>query len=310
MKIRIGTRGSRLALCQARLVEAAIRREEKDVETELVVLQTKGDRILDRPLSEIGDKGLFVSEFERALTEGRIDLAVHSAKDLPVRLAPGLTILAALPRGDVRDVLILPKGGKRPGRGEEFVLGTGSQRRILQARLAWEGVSCRLIRGNVETRIRKLEAGEYDGILLAKAGLDRLGIGPETAPELDFVPLEAERFLPAACQGIIVAEGREAFSMAAENGSPADIAFLADLCRRITSGETRLCFETERLVLAGLEADCSQAAAAWCRIRDGRLILDARYGERTCRFCGEASFGEGERLAASAARVLRGEMQR
>ena len=229
MKIRIGTRGSRLALCQARLVEAAIRREEKDVETELVVLQTKGDRILDRPLSEIGDKGLFVSEFERALTEGRIDLAVHSAKDLPVRLAPGLTILAALPRGDVRDVLILPKGGKRPGRGEEFVLGTGSQRRILQARLAWEGVSCRLIRGNVETRIRKLEAGEYDGILLAKAGL---------------------------------------------------------------------------------EADCSQAAAAWCRIRDGRLILDARYGERTCRFCGEASFGEGERLAASAARVLRGEMQR
>ena len=300
MKIRMGTSGSSLALCQARLVEAAIRREEKDVETELVVLQTKGDRILDRPLSEIGDKGLFVSEFERALTEGRIDLAVHSAKDLPVRLAPGLTILAALPRGDVRDVLILPKGGKRPGRGEEFVLGTGSQRRILQARLLWEGVSCRPIRGNVETRIRKLKEGEYDGILLAKAGLDRLEIGPETEPELEFHPLEPERFLPAACQGIIVAEGREA-----RDGTDP----LAALCRRITREETAMCFETERRVLEELEADCSQAAAAWCRMDGERLRLDARYGERVCRLSGAPSREEGKRLAIRAARLLRGEMR-
>ena len=115
MTIRIGTRGSRLALKQAQLVEQALRRQEKDLEIRLVILQTKGDRVLDRPLSEIGDKGLFVSEFEQALLEEKIDLAVHSAKDLPGRLAAGLTIAAVLPRGDVRDVLLLPKGAKGPG---------------------------------------------------------------------------------------------------------------------------------------------------------------------------------------------------
>ena len=203
MTIRIGTRGSRLALKQAQLVEQALRRQEKDLEIRLVIMQTKGDRVLDRPLSEIGDKGLFVSEFEQALLEEKIDLAVHSAKDLPGRLAAGLTIAAVLPRGDVRDVLLLPKGAKGPGEGRPFCLGTGSQRRILQAGLLWEGVSCQLVRGNVETRIRKLKEGQYDGLLLAKAGLDRLEIGPETEPGLDFCPLEPERFLPAACQGII-----------------------------------------------------------------------------------------------------------
>ena len=301
MTIRIGTRGSRLALKQAQLVEQALRRQEKDLEIRLVIMQTKGDRVLDRPLSEIGDKGLFVSEFEQALLEEKIDLAVHSAKDLPGRLAAGLTIAAVLPRGDVRDVLLLPKGAKGPGEGRPFCLGTGSQRRILQAGLLWEGVSCQLVRGNVETRIRKLKEGQYDGLLLAKAGLDRLEIGLETEPGLDFCPLEPERFLPAACQGIIVAEGRRDMPDR-----------LSGLCRRITQEETALCFETERSVLNELEADCSQAAAAWCRRQGNRLLLDARYGMQTCSLGRElcTTPGLGGKLAQEAARILRGETKR
>lgn len=219
-KIRIGTRGSRLALVQAGLVQEAIRQASACVETELVILHTKGDRILDKPLAEIGDKGLFVSEFEQALLEGRIDLAVHSAKDLPMRLAEGLTIAAVLKRADVRDVLVVKKGGRLPQRVEEllkttagaqgdtdrkgpepFVLGTGSKRRQAQAQLCWRDIKCELIRGNVETRLKKLAEGKYDGILLAKAGLDRLGIGAETEPAFDFHVLPAEFFFACRLSG-------------------------------------------------------------------------------------------------------------
>ena len=141
MKIRIGTRGSRLALWQAKSVEEAIREEEKDARTELVILQTKGDRILDRPLSEIGDKGLFVSEFEQALSEGRIDLAVHSAKDLPAPSGTRLTISAVLPRGDARDVLLFAQRRKTARAGAEFRSGNGKPEADPAGPAALEGVS-------------------------------------------------------------------------------------------------------------------------------------------------------------------------
>ena len=203
-KIRIGTRGSKLALVQTTLVAEALRACWPGVETETVIIKTRGDRILDKPLGEIGDKGLFVSEFETALLEKRIDLAVHSAKDLPQRLAEGLEILAVPERADARDVLVQVKN-KLP---KAPVIGTGSLRRRLYVEKLWPGAQVKLIRGNVETRLAKLAKGEYDGIILAKAGLDRLGIIEREKEHFVFQPLDPEVFLPAACQGIIAVEGR------------------------------------------------------------------------------------------------------
>lgn len=347
-RIRIGTRGSKLALRQAELVQEAIKRERSGVETQIVVLHTKGDKILDKPLVEIGDKGVFVSELEQALLAGEIDLAVHSAKDLPMQLAEGLCIAAVLPRGDVRDVLVVPKGTRVPwisddsrsvgdigsmavsscscrsNRAESaqeaqrtFVIGTGSRRRRRQAMTLWENVTCEDIRGNVDTRLRKLQnsvgnAGEregnpdipgkeqsgssgtenakragYDGIILAKAGLDRLEIMSHYEAAFDFYPLAPEQFLPAACQGIIAVEAVRDSDAAA-------------LCGELTDADTELSFLVEREVLARLAADCSDATAAWCRQEQERLILDVMYaGKRQQVIREEACRMEGVQAAES-----------
>ncbi len=282
--IRIGTRGSRLALRQAALVQAAIAEIDSSMKTELVILQTKGDQMQDRPLPAIGDKGVFSRELEQALLSGRVDLAVHSAKDLPMSLAMGLSIVAVLPRADVRDVLVVPRGGRIPlpvlaeggvgvygkyemarieegmtlsrkmpkDSGHVFRIGTGSRRRRILAGRVWENVVCEEIRGNVDTRLKKLLEGRYDGILLAKAGLDRLGTDSDREETFDFYPLSPELFSPAACQGIIAVE--------AVQGS-----VTARLCKKISDVETELCYLIEREALAQLSADCSEPAAAWCR---------------------------------------------
>ena len=304
-KIRIGTRGSRLALKQAALVQEALQAADDSLQTEIVILRTKGDIIQDKPLAEIGDKGVFASEFEQALQEGHIDLAVHSAKDLPMTLAGGLTIAAVLPRADVRDVLVVPKQGRMPQEqsdgGTAFRIGSGSRRRQLLAGKLWKNVVCENIRGNVDTRLRKLQEGGYDGIILAKAGLDRLGIGckdsdssssSDDASAFFFCPLPPELFLPAACQGMIAVE--------AAQGSEAE-----DICRQITDAETMLCFQVEREVLQQLSADCSEAAAAWCRQEQDRLILDAMYAGHHVRHIGSASLQEGRRLAERAVGELK-----
>ena len=307
-KIRIGTRGSRLALKQAALVQEALQAADDSLQTEIVILRTKGDIIQDKPLAEIGDKGVFASEFEQALQEGRIDLAVHSAKDLPMTLAGGLSIVAVLPRADVRDVLVVPKQGRMPRMPQEqsdggtaFRIGSGSRRRQLLAGKLWKNVVCENIRGNVDTRLRKLQEGGYDGIILAKAGLDRLGIsgtgsdssvGGDDESTFFFCPLPPELFLPAACQGIIAVE--------AANGSEAE-----EICRRITDAETMLCFQVEREVLRQLSADCSEAAAAWCRQEQDRLILDAMYAGHPVRYTCSVSLQEGRQLAEQAAGELK-----
>ncbi|MGN0306731.1 MAG: hydroxymethylbilane synthase [Lachnospiraceae bacterium] len=145
--IRIGTRGSRLALMQTEMVIVSLKRIIPDWTIETVVLHTRGDKLLDKPLVEFGGKGLFITEFEEALTEGRIDLAVHSAKDMPMKLADDLVIAAALPRADARDVLVIKKGAK-----ENPVIGTGSLRRQFQLKAIYPHMQCVSIRGNVPTR--------------------------------------------------------------------------------------------------------------------------------------------------------------
>ena len=290
-KLRIGTRGSRLALAQTALVEEALRSAWPGLETETVILHTKGDQVQDKPLSQVGQKGVFVSEFETALLEGRIDLAVHSAKDLPVRLAEGLDILAVLPRADARDVLVLPRADARnvpalPGRGVEtggdaalraFAafpkgarIGTGSLRRQLYGKRLCPQADFTLIRGNVDSRLKKLESGGYDGIILAKAGLDRLGIPEREGERFHFLPIPESVFLPAACQGIIAVEGRSADGKAAEEGmTEAGTAAgcpVTRLAAAIDDPLTRLAFETERRALLNFGADCSAPAAAYCRV--------------------------------------------
>lgn len=307
-RIRIGTRGSKLALKQASLVQTALLRAADKTETEIIILHTRGDKIQDKPLAQIGEKGVFASELEQALLDGKIDAAVHSAKDLPMALADGLEISAVLPRADVQDVLVIPKGGSLPELAEwqkgpenrenrensekAFKIGSGSRRRQLLAEQFWRNVVCENIRGNVDTRLRKLKEGGFDGILLAKAGLDRLGIGAETEEEFTFFPLPPEQFLPAACQGMIAVE--------TVRGSETE-----RICQKIKDAETMLCFEIEREVLGHLAADCSEAAAVWCRFDGSRLILDAMYAGRKIRLTGKAEIQEGRKLAAQAADVLK-----
>lgn len=311
-------------------MQEALSQADGGRETELVILRTRGDRIQDRPLSEIGDKGVFASELEQALLDGQIDLAVHSAKDLPMKLAEGLTIAAVLPRADVQDVLVVPKGGRKPGfrdgaevcermnagaadgqrpkaaenSGTIFRVGTGSRRRQLLAGTVWENVVCEEIRGNVDTRLRKLQEGGYDGIILAKAGLDRLGRQPDWDSAFDFYPLFPELFLPAACQGIIAVE--------AAAGTET-----VKICEKITDGETALCFAVEREALAQLSADCSEAAAAWCRLAPAaqgsgtvcaadKLLLDVMYADRRVGLTGTVNIEEGRRLAREAAQIVKG----
>jgi hydroxymethylbilane synthase len=200
--LRLGTRASKLAMVQAEMVRAAL--AAKGVDCALVPVKTTGDRILDRPLAEAGGKGLFVKELEDALLGGTIDLAVHSMKDVPTALPSGLVIAALLPREDPRDAFLslhaksladLPKGAR---------VGTSSVRRQAQVLRERSDLQCVLLRGNVDTRLAKLDAGEFDAMLLALAGLKRLGLQARATSLL-----EPEDWLPALAQGAIGIEIRE-----------------------------------------------------------------------------------------------------
>lgn len=258
-KIRIGTRKSELAVVQTRLVAAALEKEWPELETELVLRQTMGDRILGKPLLEFGGKGVFVSEFEQGLIGGEIDLAVHSAKDMPMDLAEGLEIVAVPEREDPRDVLVTLACADLSGK-EEIVIGTSSPRRQVQIEALgeefWPGsrVTCRMLRGNVNTRLKKLEEGGYDGILLAAAGLKRLGFLDGGLPGFRFRFLDCETFIPAGGQGILAVEGRSGDERTAR------------LCRPMENEDARLCLTAERQVLRLLNAGCHEPIGVFARV--------------------------------------------
>jgi hydroxymethylbilane synthase len=257
MKIRIGTRKSKLALAQASLVADEIIKNFPNAQVELVKISTTGDLILNKPLTAIGGKGVFVSEIERALLDGQIDLAVHSAKDLPLRLEKGLGISSVLKRGNYRDVLITKKSQQIKNE-PDFVVGTGSLRRRLSLKKLYPNVSFGDIRGNVDTRLEKLSRGEYDAIVLAAAGLERLGLNSNE--KFDYTYFDYTEFLPAPCQGIIAIESREN-------------DFAAEVARTINDKNTFLCFETEREVLRLLDADCGMPVGAFSFVEDGQISL-------------------------------------
>ena len=177
--IKVGTRGSKLALAQTELVVNALKGRFPQVDFQMVTMSTRGDRDTSRALLEFGGKAVFVEEFEEAILKGDIDIAVHSAKDMPMEIMDGLTIAGTLPRACPRDVLIY-KSGRTFGRNDRFVVGTSSLRRQYQIKDMYPNAVCKNLRGNVDTRIQKLEDGEYDAIILAAAGLERLGIIEKT----------------------------------------------------------------------------------------------------------------------------------
>lgn len=199
--IRIGTRESKLAVVQANIVADAIHRQNPEIETRLVTMKTTGDRILDRTLDKVGGKGLFVKELDAALLRGEVDICVHSYKDMPAEENPELPVVAVSPREDARDVLLLPQGTE--GLDPQRPIGCSSQRRHLQIGQIYAGQPVAPVRGNVLTRLEKLDRGEYAALVLAAAGIRRLGLWERVSRV--FSPQE---FLPCGCQGILAVQGR------------------------------------------------------------------------------------------------------
>jgi len=247
--VRIGTRGSPLALTQADMVRDALTAQNAGA-IEIVTIRTSGDRIQDRPLSEAGGKGLFTKEIEEALLAGAIDLAVHSAKDMPTVLPAGLMLAACLPREDVRDAFISRGAPSLRDLPQGAVVGTASLRRQAMVKRLRPDVSVVPLRGNVETRLRKLEAGEVDATLLALAGLRRLGLADKATALLD-----AQEFLPAVGQGAITIEAR------------ADDARMRALLATIDHADTSVALGCERAFLAVLDGSCRTPIA-------GHAMLD------------------------------------
>ena len=261
MKIRIGTRKSRLAMVQTELVKEAVRQSFPGIEVELVPMSTRGDRLLDRSLASFGGKGVFTKELEDALLDGRIDMAVHSAKDMPMDFPAGLGIGAVLMREDARDVLVTLDGTAARDLPPGSVVGTSSLRRELQLKQMNPQVQIKLLRGNVQTRLEKLRQGEYDAIILAAAGLKRLGLSDPEDFFLEY--LDMEIFIPAPGQGILAVECKK--------------GYLSDIIAAIHSPETDACLQAERLFLSLMGGGCNAPCGAWCRTADGRLMMDVMY---------------------------------
>ena len=254
--IRIGTRGSPLALAQARevqqLLEAAHGTGKHAFEVR--VIKTSGDRIQDRPLSEAGGKGLFTKEIEEALLAGEVDIAVHSMKDMPTVLPPGLTVGCFLPREDVRDAFISRKAPSLSLLPKAAVVATSSLRRQAQVMHLRPDLRVIPLRGNVETRLRKIEEGVADATLLAMAGLKRLGLAERVT-----APVPVEEMLPAVAQGAIGVETRF------------DDLTMAGLLAPINHESTALAVTAERAFLAKLEGSCRMPIAGLAEVAGGRL---------------------------------------
>ena len=279
--LRIGSRGSPLALAQARMAADALRAAHgwPEEAVEIVAITTSGDRIQDRPLAEVGGKALWTRELDRCLLDGRTDLSVHSMKDVETIRAPTLTVAAMLPRADPRDRLVgadslaaLPAGAR---------VGTSSPRREAQLRARRPDLAIVTMRGNVQTRLAKLERGEADATLLAAAGLDRLG--------LHDVGTVVDDLLPAPAQGAVGLEVRS------------DRPDLVSLVEAVDDSATSACVRTERAFLAALGGDCRSAVAAHAEWADGTVLLRAEILSADGR---EVCAGEGEDPAGLARLLL------
>ena len=254
--IRIGSRESALAVKQAEIIKGLLEKEALGIKAEIVTMKTAGDRILDKSLEKIGGKGLFVKELDHALAEGRIDLAVHSLKDMPMEEREDLPVLLYSRREDPRDALLLKKG--LGGLPESPVIGTSSRRRTLQMEALYPGCTFRGIRGNVQTRMRRLETEGYDGTILAAAGLKRLGLEREI-----FRYFSVEEMVPAAGQGILAVQGRQGETY--------------EWMERLDCPQSRAAALAERQFIRTVDGGCTSPCAAHARVEGNELKLDGLY---------------------------------
>lgn len=262
----IGTRASKLALVQTHMIRDQLLAAHADLTVGVEHITTKGDLILDRPLSAIGDKGLFVTEIEDAMRAGRIDLAVHSAKDLPSELPPDMQLAVFPPRADPRDALIARDQLRLADLPEGAHVGTSSMRRACQLRHLRPDLRISDLRGNVDTRLRKLREGQYDAIVLAAAGLERLGWAGEISEYLD-----PSVMLPAVSQGILGIEIR-----AGDDATAALLAVLDDPAARIAA-------TAERAFLARIGGGCQVPIGAYAQLSSATLTLAGLIGARDGR---------------------------
>jgi hydroxymethylbilane synthase len=285
--IRLGTRASTLALAQARSVADRL----VGVDVEIVPMRTEGDRLAEARLAVVGGKGLFVREIEEALLRGEIDLAAHSLKDLPAEQPPGLTLAAFPPREDPRDVLAARQPVTVPTLAPGARIGTSSPRRRALLLSLRPDLNVEPIRGNVDTRLRKLGADGWDAVVLAAAGLRRLGLAPAHCEALD-----PDVFVPAVGQGIIAVQARS------------DDAKTRAVLAPVDDAPTRTCALAERAFLARLGASCNTPMAAHARLDGGALrmlaIVASEDGRQVLRSGGTAPAGDAEKLGRDLADEL------
>ena len=293
MKLRIGSRESRLAVIQSRMVMEAIAKAEPAAELELVTMKTTGDKILDKTLDKIGGKGLFVRELDQALRDGRADFTVHSLKDMPMEVPEDLPLAAFSSREDPRDVLVLPEGVAELDPTKP--IGCSSRRRQLQLKKLFPHVDIQPVRGNVQTRLAKLEAGQFSALVLAAAGLKRLGLEHRISRYFG-----VEEILPAAGQGILVVQTRKGMN--------------TDCLRLVHDEKTACCAKAERAFVRELNGGCSSPVAAHATVDGETLILTGFYvsPDETIQRKGSIRGGvpDAETLGRTLARLLKeGECQ-
>ncbi|WP_426701396.1 hydroxymethylbilane synthase [Rhodanobacter sp. Col0626] len=262
--LRIATRKSALALWQAEHVAALLRAAHPGLMVELVPMSTRGDEILDQPLATIGGKGLFLKELEVAMLEGRADLAVHSLKDVPAQLEPGFVLSAILPRADAADAFVSNDHADLAALPEGARVGTSSLRRQAQLRALRPDLQLLDLRGNVGTRLGKLDAGNYEAIVLACAGLERLGLAARIRSRL-----VAPDWLPAPGQAAIAIESR------------ADAPAVASVLAALDDPDTRLTVSAERAMNQALGGSCTVPVGAWCMLGEHGLHLRGMVGDAT-----------------------------
>lgn len=261
-RLRLGTRKSLLAVTQSTWVKECVESAHPGLEIELVRITTKGDRITDVPLAQVGGKGLFVKEIEDALLGGQADFAVHSLKDVPTELPEGLEVTVFPEREDPRDAFISRTGSPLAVLASGARVGTSSLRRITQLRALRPDLDVVSLRGNLDTRLRKLDAGEFDGIILAAAGLRRLGMAHRITEYLD-----PSVMLPAVGQGALAVEFRSADNVT------------RGVLQPLHHPATAICVAAERSFLARLEGGCQVPIGAHARLSGDRLVLDGMVGD-------------------------------
>jgi hydroxymethylbilane synthase len=290
MKLVIGTRGSKLALWQTDYIASLLKERFPDLEFEKRIIKTTGDKLRDAPLAKIGGKGLFVKEIDEAVARGDVDFAVHSMKDVPTELLPELTIAATPEREEVNDALISREGLPIEELPEGAVVGTSSLRRIAEVKNFRRDLEVKNLRGNVDTRLRKLKAGDYDAIVMAKAGLKRLGFEHEITQTLP-----VEQFTPSVGQGAIAVVARR-------DGE------VMDYLRAINHEESLARVKAERALLSSLGGGCQVPLGAYTEVSNNTLsihavVLSPDGGERV-EVILKGKVSDAERLGKAAAEAL------